>query len=125
MQLSEETRNYLVTIILGVYNNCQISAVTELECYTWIIKTLYDDLNYKNDELSKIIEFSKKCSSNLSILIQSCFYNIPSTNERKYVAEKLYSFCDIGINSIRDERNSVFHTMRVTLVTLHMDGIIK
>ena len=114
MQLKEKARDYLATILLRINHNFEISPETTLECYLDLPHILYVDLNYHDEEIDRIQQFSDRHDHNLLNLIKECF-SVVTPDEKEFIARKLRTLCVTGIASLQDERQGAFRDIQATV----------
>lgn len=114
MQLKGKARDYLATILLRINHNFEISPETTLECYLDLTHILYVDLNYHDEEIDRIQQFSDSHDHNLLNLIKECF-SVVTPDEKEFIARKLRTLCATGIASLQDERQGAFRDIQATV----------
>ena len=114
MQLEGKARDYFVTILLRINYNFEISPETTQDCYFDLTHILYVDLNYQDEEIDRIQQFSESLKPNLLDLIEECFSKITS-DEREFIASRLRRLCTTGIASLRDERQGAFRDIQTKI----------
>ena len=111
MQLEGKARDYLVTILLRINYNFEISPEMTQDCYFDLTHILYVDLNYQDEEIDRIQQFSENHDHNLLKLIEECF-SVVTPDEKEFIARRLRMLCATGIASLRDERQGAFRDIQ-------------
>lgn len=114
MQLEGKARDYLVTILLRINYNFEISPEMTQDCYFDLTHILYVDLNYQDEEIDRIQQFSENHDHNLLKLIEECFSEV-TPDEKEFIARRLRMLCATGIASLRDERQGAFRDIQTKI----------